>query len=75
MSETPVIYAPSDPLPRIVAIRGQKVILDSDLAAIYDVETKRLNEQVRRNPDRFPSDFVFQLSPQEVRNLRSQSAS
>jgi len=61
----------------ISMIRGQKVILDSDLARIYGVETKRLNEQVRRNPKRFPSDFVFQLTPDEAKSwhrLRSQFA-
>ena len=48
-------------------IRGQKVMLDSDLAEIHGVTTKRLNEQVGHNADRFPSDFAFQLAPQEVR--------
>jgi hypothetical protein len=56
----------------ILALRGQKVILDSDLASIYGVPTKRLNEQVRRNKTRFPSDFVFQLTTQEASNLKSQ---
>ncbi len=46
------------------------MLLDSDLARIYGVPTKRLTEQVRRNADRFPPDFVFQLTPQEVANLR-----
>ncbi len=59
---------------RIVLLRGQKVMLDADLAALYGVETKRLNEQVRRNPDRFPADFMFRLSDQELADLRSQSA-
>ena len=58
----------------ILTIRGQKVIIDSTLAHLYGVETKRLNEQVRRNAARFPSDFVFQLTAQEVRHLRSQFA-
>ena len=58
----------------IVLIRGQRVMLDSDLAELYDVETKRLNEQVRRNPDRFPPDFMFQLSAEEWESLRSQIA-
>ena len=58
----------------ILTIRGQKVILDCDLARIYGVPTKRLNEQVRRNADRFPSDFVFQLTLEEAANLRSQIA-
>jgi hypothetical protein len=58
----------------IMTIRGQRVILDADLASIYGVPTKRLNEQVRRNTDRFPPDFVFVLTDQEVTNLRSQIA-
>jgi hypothetical protein len=59
---------------QIVVLRGQKVLLDADLARLYAVTTKRLNEQVRRNPRRFPSDFVFRLTDQELRNLRSQFA-
>lgn len=50
---------------RILLIRGEKVIVDSDLSELYGVPTKRLNEQVKRNSDRFPSDFVFQLSSEE----------
>lgn len=66
---------PSDTLEsRILTIRGQKVILDSDLAALYGVTTKRLNEQVKRNARRFPSDFLFQLNRKDVTNLRSQIA-
>jgi hypothetical protein len=59
---------------RILFLRGQRVVLDEDLAAVYGVSTKRLNEQIRRNTARFPQDFVFQLSDQEVANLRSQIA-
>jgi ORF6N domain len=59
---------------RIRTIRGQKVILDTDLAAIYGVTTKRLNEQVKRNAKRFPSDFLFQLAVEEHAVLRSQFA-
>jgi len=59
---------------RILVVRGQKVMLDMDLAGLYGVTTKRLNEQTRRNLDRFPSDFVFQLTVQEVAFLRSQFA-
>lgn len=62
---------------RIVAIRGQKVILDSDLAAIYGVTTKRLNEQVKRNAERFPPDFLIRLTSAEasaVARSRSQFA-
>ncbi len=57
--------------PAIRTIRGQKVILDSDLSRIYGVPTKRLNEQVKRNAKRFPSDFLFQLTPTEAKNLKS----
>ena len=59
---------------RIYLVRGQRVLLDSDLAELYGVETKRLNEQVRRNIARFPADFMFQLNDQEVAGLRSQIA-
>jgi len=55
-------------------VRGQKVILDEDLAALYGVETKRLNEQVRRNGRRFPHDFAFRLTTNEFDNLKSQIA-
>jgi ORF6N domain len=55
-------------------VRGDKVILDEDLAELYGVEVKRLNEQVKRNLDRFPADFMFQLTNQEFTNLKSQSA-
>ena len=58
----------------IAALRGQRVILDSDLAALYGVETKRFNEQVKRNAARFPVDFMFQLTPEESDSLRSQIA-
>jgi hypothetical protein len=58
----------------IYEVRGFKVMLDSDLAEIYGVETKRLNEQVKRNIDRFPEDFMFQLSKEEYDTLRSQIA-
>jgi len=57
---------------QIFLIRGQKVMLDEDLAALYGVETKRLNEQVRRNSERFPEDFMFQLTPEEFADLKSQ---
>lgn len=58
----------------ILVLRGQKVILDADLAALYGVTTKRFNEQVRRNLERFPADFMFQLSEDEWESLRSQFA-
>ena len=62
---------------KIYLIRGQKVILDSDLAELFCVETKRLNEQVKRNLSRFPEDFMFQLTKEETQiwhRLRSQIA-
>ncbi|HOP08411.1 MAG TPA: ORF6N domain-containing protein [candidate division Zixibacteria bacterium] len=58
----------------ILVIRGQKVMLDMDLAELYGVTTKRLNEQVKRNIDRFPGDFMFQLTDAEFESLRSQIA-
>jgi phage regulator Rha-like protein len=58
----------------IMPIRGRKVMLDSDLAELYGVTTKRLNEQVRRNIDRFPQDFMFQLNEKETDDMRSQIA-
>lgn len=71
MSNLPARLAPQDVITRI---RGHAVILDTDLAALYGVAVKRLNEQVRRNPNRFPGDFVFQLTTREWSSLRSQSA-
>ena len=59
---------------RILLIRGQKAMLDTDLAALYGAPTKRLNEQVKRNLDRFPKDFMFQLTRAEYEALRSQFA-
>ena len=58
----------------IYVIRGQQVMLDSDLARLYGVETRRLNEQVKRNIERFPDDFMIQLTKDEVQNLMSQFA-
>lgn len=58
----------------ILLVRGQKVMLDSDLATLYRVPTKRLNEQVSRNRHRFPRDFMFRLTPAEAQRLRSQIA-
>lgn len=60
--------------PLIKTVRGQKVILDNDLARLYGVTTKRLNQQVRRNIDRFPADFLFQLTEDESESLRLQIA-
>ncbi len=58
----------------IYLVRGKKVMLDQNLAVLYGVETKRLKEQVRRNIERFPEDFMFELSKKEYENLRSQIA-
>ena len=63
-----------EPAIPILVIRDQRVILDADLARLYGVPTKRLNEQVKRNADRFPEDFVFQLSAGEVEALGDQTA-
>ena len=57
---------------QIHIIRGQRIVLDTDLADLYGVPTKRFNEQVKRNEARFPSDFMFQLSKEEFDILRSQ---
>lgn len=57
---------------RILLIRGEKVIVDEDLAEFYGVPTKRLNEQVKRNKDRFPDDFMFQLSAEEKSDVVAQ---
>ena len=71
-SKKPIILQPSDV--RIHMIRGHKVMLDSDLAALYQVQLFRMNEAVKRNRNRFPIDFMFQLTRQEVNNLISQTA-
>jgi hypothetical protein len=57
---------------QILVIRGQRVLLDADLAALYGVSTKVLNQAVRRNANRFPADFLLTLSNQDVASLRSQ---
>ncbi len=73
MSQTPLI--PTEVTERrIYVIRRQKVMLDRDLAELYGVTTGRLNEAVRRNRDRFPEDFMFQLDAEEFENWRSQIA-
>ncbi len=67
----PIVQAePVESLIRV--IRGQRVMLDADLARVYGVPTKVLNQAVKRNLNRFPSDFMFQLTPEEVAHLRSQ---
>lgn len=75
MPKKPVeIVAEERILQFIMVIRGEKVILDSDLAKLYGVETRRLNEQVRRNLDKFTNGFMFQLTKNEFSNLKSQIA-
>lgn len=74
-----MLQAPPAPAPetiklRIATARGQKVILDADLAALYGVPTKRFNEAVKRNEAKFPPDFMFVLSAEEFSTLRSQMA-
>jgi hypothetical protein len=59
---------------KILVLRNQKVILDTDLAELYGVPVKRLNEQVKRNPQRFPPDFLFTLTSPEYQELKSQNA-
>lgn len=59
---------------KMYLIRNKKVMIDSDLALLYGVETKRINEQCKRNLKRFPMDFMFQLSESEFENLKSQIA-
>ena len=61
-------------LNRIYFLRGQKIMLDEDLAEMYKVETRRLNEQVKRNASRFPKDFMFTITAKEYENLKSQNA-
>ena len=75
MSDKKEISVPEEVLmSKIYLIRGKKVMLDRDLAILYEVETKRLKEQVRRNIARFPADFMFELSKEELNNWRSQFA-
>jgi len=73
-SNQQVVIADEIIISKIYYIRGQKVMIDKDLAELYNVTTGRLNEQVKRNIDRFPEDFSFQLSEQEFENLKSQFA-
>ncbi|MCI6935215.1 MAG: ORF6N domain-containing protein [Clostridiales bacterium] len=69
-----VIKSESEIRRMIYIVRNQQVMLDSDLASLYHVETKRLNERVKRNQNRFPDSFCFQLTRDEFENLRSQFA-
>ncbi len=68
-------YLPDETIiSKIYLIRRQKVMLDEDLAELYQVETRRLNEAVKRNSGRFPKDFIFRLNSKEFENLKSQNA-
>ncbi|OGV63371.1 MAG: hypothetical protein A2498_12190 [Lentisphaerae bacterium RIFOXYC12_FULL_60_16] len=73
MSEKPTVYDSASIEQIILLLRGQKVILDRDLAALYGVATKNINKAVTRNQDRFPADFMFQLTADEASALRFQS--
>ncbi len=72
LSELQVVIPSEAVEQKIHLIRGEKVMFDSDLAELYEVETKVLNQAVRRNPGRFPEDFMFQLTDAEAQHLRSQ---
>lgn len=72
--ELQLLMADQKILNRIYIVRGQKVMLDEDLAEMYGVETRRLNEQVKRNKKRFPKDFMFALTARDYENLMSQNA-
>lgn len=74
MKRAPVIDTGTSGTVPIFTVRAKRIILDSDLASLYGVPTKRLNQQVRRNPERFPSDFAFLLSAAEWDSLRLQIA-
>ena len=73
-SSTDLFIAPEKIQQMVHVVRGQRVMLDFDLALLYGVPTKRLNEQVRRNQERFPEDFAYQLTQQELTDLMSQNA-
>jgi hypothetical protein len=74
MAKEPLKQAVAPAPDRIFTVRGKRVILDADLAELYGVPTKRLNQQVRRNPERFPADFAFLLSTEDWERLRLQIA-
>src|SRR5688572_11636091 len=74
MAKAPIPTQTAPQSPRIFTVRGHRVILDADLAGLYGVPTKRLNQQVRRNSERFPLDFALLLSAEEWESLRSQIA-
>lgn len=71
-SRGPVLMAIEAIARRIILLRGERVLLDADLAALHGTTTKALNQAVKRNAARFPDDFAFQLTPEEAADLRSQ---
>jgi hypothetical protein len=73
MSDATEIAAPAQIAPLIRCVREQRVILDSDLAGLYEVQTRALVQAVKRNAERFPGDFLFQLTLEETAALRSQT--
>ena len=73
MNQSVAALSPQALAGRIVVIRGQRVLLDGDLAQLYEVETRVFNQAVKRNLKRFPKDFMFQLTADEFENLISQS--
>ena len=73
-TENKIMILEETVISKIYLIRGEKVMIDRDLAELYGVTTGRLNEQVKRNIDRFPEDFMFQLTESELTNLKSQIA-
>ena len=72
MEETKELITKDDICSKVYIIRGQQVMLDKDLAEIYGYEVKKLNQQVKRNIERFPEDFMFRLSNSEIESVRSQ---
>src|SRR5947209_7887382 len=73
MNNQPEIVPANEIAPLIRCIRDRRVILDADLASLYGVETRALVQAIKRNADRFPEDFLFQLRPEEATALRSQT--
>ncbi|MFC2086316.1 ORF6N domain-containing protein [Bacteroidota bacterium] len=74
MNENNLMISDEVIMNKIFLVRGQKVMIDSEIAELYGVETRRLNEQVKRNSERFPENFMFQLTKDEFDNLKSQNA-
>lgn len=69
-----LITSPNGIGPRLIMLRNQPVLMDTDVAVIFGVETKRISEAVKRNPDKFPKDYMFLLDKQEIAGLKSQIA-